>query len=85
MTDSTETSGTSETPECRELRLRIDALQSEFEALWLHVSGGATPTSRYRELRREIDQLRARYGSECGTPHEKTALPRHITADWRAG
>jgi len=75
----------SETAECRELRTRIDTLQREFEALWLEVSAGAAPTPHYRELRREIDQLRARYGTECGTPREASGLPRHITADWRAG
>lgn len=85
MTETTETSRIGETSACRELRLRIDALQREFEALWLQVSGGAAPTPRYRELRREIDQLRTRYGSECGTPHEETGLPRNITSDWRAG
>lgn len=85
MTNSVETPVTGEIPECRELRLQIDALQREFEALWLQMSAGAAPTPRYRELRREIDQLRARYASECGTRHEETSLPRNVTADWRAG
>jgi hypothetical protein len=71
--------------DCEALRVKIETLQAEFEGLWLQVSGGAPPTPRYRELRREIDQLRARYALDCGAPSEASALPRHITSDWRAG
>ena len=71
--------------DCAALRTQIDTLQKEFETLWLQVSAGGTPSVRYREIRREIDQLRARYAAECGAPLEESALPRHITSDWRAG
>lgn len=71
--------------DCEALRAEIDALQKEFEGLWIAVSAGAAPSARYREVRREIDQLRARFAAECGPPSEESSLPRHITSDWRAG
>ena len=71
--------------DCDTLRDTIDTLQKEFEGLWVQVSSGATPTPRFRELRREIDQLRAQYAKDCGTPSERSDLPRHIVSDWRAG
>lgn len=70
---------------CEELRALIAERQREFEQLWLAVSAGAVPTSRYRELRRELDELRARYTASCGPLTEETALPRRIVSDWRAG
>lgn len=75
----------SSTTDCAALRTEIDTLQQEFEGLWIKVSAGATPTARYRELRHLLDDLRARYGRECGAPQEESSLPRHISADWRAG
>ena len=85
MAETTETAGTTESNDCAELRKTIDALQQEFEGLWVKVSAGATPTPRYREVRREIDDLRARYARECGAASEESSLPRHMVSDWRAG
>ena len=73
------------TSECEALQAQIDELQAEFEGLWVKVSQGAAPSVRYRELRHILDDLRARYVSECGAPHETSSLPRSITSDWRAG
>ena len=71
--------------DCETLRDHIATLQKEFEGMWLKVSAGTAPSSRYRELRHEIDQLRAKYTAECGHLVEESSLPRKITADWRAG
>jgi hypothetical protein len=71
--------------DCEALRAEIKTLQDEFEGLWMKVSAGATPTPRYRELRRMLDERRAKAAAECGPAQEESALPRHITSDWRAG
>jgi hypothetical protein len=73
------------TTDCDAMRVEIDSLQKEFEALWLQVSAGAAPSVRYRELRRDIDRLRASYAAECGPPSEESSLPPRIMSDWRAG
>lgn len=68
---------------CESLRQEIDALQSRFEKLWLAVSGGDTAKgAEYRQVRHQLDELRARYGRECGEPHEGSSLPKSILSSW---
>jgi len=74
-----------ENTDCEAKRATIDALQQEFEGLWVQVSSGGTPTPRFRELRRDIDRLRAEYANDCGAASESSSLPPHIMSDWRAG
>ena len=73
------------TPDCTALQAEITALQTEFEALWLKMSGGGGNPARYRELRHILDQKRADFQKTCGAPSESTTLPRSITADWSGG
>jgi hypothetical protein len=72
---------------CADLKERIDVLQKEFEKTWLAISAGGGDAARYRVLRQELGDLRIQYNRECGhlKEGENSALPRSVTADWRAG
>jgi hypothetical protein len=72
---------------CAELKSRIDTLQKEFEQVWLAISAGGGDPARYRVVRQELGDLRIQYNRECGhlKEGENSALPRSVTADWRAG
>lgn len=51
------------------------------------ISAGGGDSARYRVLRGELTDKRIQYNRECGhlTEGENSALPRSVTADWRAG
>jgi hypothetical protein len=70
---------------CTQRKVEIDRLQSEFEQLWLAISGGGGDPARYRELRGELGDKRIAYNRDCGQLIEDTSLPRSVTADWKHG
>lgn len=72
-------------PDCAAMQAEINALQTEFDGLWMKMSVGQGDAARYRELRHILDAKRAEFAQKCGAPSESTSLPRSITADWRAG
>lgn len=73
------------TTDCPALQAEINALQAEFDGLWMKMSTGQGNPARYRELRHILEGLRKDYVTKCGAPSETTSLPRSITADWSAG